>query len=235
MRRAWWTRVWWLVFLVALVPAAVFLLIAYLVSGQMKIFFGAAAGALLALYLSTRDTPPSYVEKWRQGSEGERRTAKVLKTLQKDGWRVWNDIRRPTGANFDHVIVGPPGIFVLDTKNYFGEATVVDGELKVQQIDDPEDRWTCEGIASRMRGAGFELNQRIKLTAIDRIWVQPVVVLWQRFPQRIAEITGRSVVYVVHGDEVVRWLRSQPPLPQPSQERVIALSERAFRDQGSHG
>jgi hypothetical protein len=156
--RVWRRRLWLPVFLASVVPAVAFLIAAFLVGGQAKVYFGAAAGGCLALYMWFRDSPPPHIENWRTGSDGERRTAKVLRPLEKEGWRVWHDIARPGGYNFDHVVVGPPGIFLLDTKNYLGEASIQDGELRVKWLEDPDDGWTRKGLTNRMRGASFELK-----------------------------------------------------------------------------
>jgi Nuclease-related domain len=126
---------------------------------------------------------------------------------------VWHDIARPGGYNFDHVVVGPPGIFLLDTKNYLGEASIQDGELRVKWLEDPDDGWTRKGLTNRMRGASFELKRWIETTTGARHWVQPVVVLWQSFPERIVEVSSPSSVYFVHGDELVSWLRMRPAQP----------------------
>ena len=32
-------------------------------------------------------------------------------------WLVVHDVARSDGTNFDHIVVGPPGVFVLDSKN----------------------------------------------------------------------------------------------------------------------
>jgi hypothetical protein len=46
---------------------------------------GALAGAAAALWFAIRDTPPSFVEHWRVGAEGERATEKALRPLERSG------------------------------------------------------------------------------------------------------------------------------------------------------
>ena len=53
-----------------------------------------------------------------RGLSGEERVADVLGKLP-DEFYVINDISTPTG-NLDHVVVGPTGIFVIETKNWRG-------------------------------------------------------------------------------------------------------------------
>ena len=57
-------------------------------------------------------------EAWRVGAEGERRTGRLLESLP-PGFTVFHDLRMPgSRANIDHVVVGPTGVFTVETKNY---------------------------------------------------------------------------------------------------------------------
>lgn len=71
-------------------------------------------------------------EKWERGAEGERRTALVLSTLPSGEWTVLHDMPWPgrPRANIDHVVIGPPGVFVIDSKNWTGSITAKDGILR---------------------------------------------------------------------------------------------------------
>ncbi len=65
-------------------------------------------------------------------SEGAGGTARVLAELPTLGWRVFNDMRWPGRryANIDHVVVGPTGVFVIDTLTWSGNIEVRDGILR---------------------------------------------------------------------------------------------------------
>lgn len=71
-------------------------------------------------------------EMWDRGAEGERATGEVLDGLQAQGWMVFHDVRWPgrQRANIDHVVVGPPGIFVIDAKNWTGRIEVRDNTFR---------------------------------------------------------------------------------------------------------
>lgn len=64
-------------------------------------------------------------EMFDKGADGEARTARALSRLGRD-WVVLHDVQWPGRrlANIDHVVVGPGGIFVIDTKNWAGRLTV---------------------------------------------------------------------------------------------------------------
>lgn len=64
-------------------------------------------------------------ESMRKGAAGEKSVAHTLSKLP-DEFRVVNDVPTPTG-NLDHVVIGPTGVFVIETKNWRG---IVDADGK---------------------------------------------------------------------------------------------------------
>jgi len=58
---------------------------------------------------------------WRRGADGERFVGWLLSRLP-DGWHVFNDVPvGERGANIDHVVIGPGGVFTINTKNISGK------------------------------------------------------------------------------------------------------------------
>jgi hypothetical protein len=58
--------------------------------------------------------------RWFSGRKGESRVTETLKSLP-DDYVVLNDIVLPDSkGNVDHVLIGPNGVFVIETKNYSG-------------------------------------------------------------------------------------------------------------------
>src|SRR5947207_10189694 len=55
---------------------------------------------------------------WRKGAVGEALVAGTLASLE-DDFVVINDISKRFG-NIDHVVIGPTGVYVIDTKNWKG-------------------------------------------------------------------------------------------------------------------
>lgn len=69
-------------------------------------------------------------QQWDKGAEGERRTAAVLSSLAARGYVVLDDLAIPgSKANIDHVVIGPAGVVVVETKAYTGRVNVSDGVL----------------------------------------------------------------------------------------------------------
>ncbi len=62
---------------------------------------------------------------WRRGARGERRTARRLRKLVQAGWTVLHDLAIPgSRANGDHLLIGPPGVFLVDSKAWHGTITM---------------------------------------------------------------------------------------------------------------
>lgn len=53
---------------------------------------------------------------WAQGAEGEEVVGEILEGLVADGWQVLHDVSFGRG-NIDHIVVGPGGLFTVETKS----------------------------------------------------------------------------------------------------------------------
>jgi hypothetical protein len=68
-----------------------------------------------------RFRPSEQARTWRRGAHGERRTARLLVRLTRDGFVVFHDLAVPgSPANVDHLVIGPSGVFVIDSKQWTG-------------------------------------------------------------------------------------------------------------------
>ena len=105
------------------------LMTARLLPWQPTFTAGVLAGGGLTLFLWAWDDPPEVIAKWGRGAAGERMTGKALRGLPAD-WYVRHDLQARYG-NLDHVVVGPGGVFLLDSKNLGGRALVENGVLQV--------------------------------------------------------------------------------------------------------
>jgi hypothetical protein len=81
---------------------------------------GLAAAALVGWRLRFR--PSTQARAWQRGAHGERQTARLLDRLSRDGYQVFHDLAMPgSPANIDHLVVGPSGVFVIDSKHWTGQ------------------------------------------------------------------------------------------------------------------
>ncbi len=66
---------------------------------------------------------------WQQGGEGEQQVGARLATLPA-GFAVLHDLRLPgSTANIDHLVIGPTGVWLIDTKSYNTPLRVADGTV----------------------------------------------------------------------------------------------------------
>jgi Nuclease-related domain len=80
---------------------------------------GLAIAVLVGWRLRFR--PSEQVTAWQRGAAGERRTARLLDRLTGDGYVVFHDLAVPNSpANVDHLVIGPTGVFVIDSKQWSG-------------------------------------------------------------------------------------------------------------------
>jgi hypothetical protein len=180
---------------------------------------GAVTGALLSLLIGARELVPGFVENWQQGAWGEEFTASVLTSLEREGWQVLHDL--PDGrGNWDHIAVGPGGIFLLDSKKHHGKITVDhrSGVIWENPFDDKLTRNDSKQAAA-LKGQAARVNERIQRRCGKRVWVEPVMVLWADFPQRQVSANG---VHFVHGSELVTWLGQQRPRKAPDVAAIVA-------------
>jgi hypothetical protein len=167
-------------------------------------FSAGCLGAFAVTFaLFVRDEPPQHVQNWKRGAEGERRTAKALKPLLRKGWTVEHDVQQQGRANLDHVLTGPSGVFLLETKNLAGTISLEDGVLAARQFDDADEVYRYRSLAPRLRGQAKELSARLQTESGRRTWVNAVAVIWGHFPQGL--VSHENVTYV-SGERLAAWL-----------------------------
>jgi len=82
-----------------------------------------------------RFRPSAEASAWRKGARGERRTARRLRRLIRRGYIAFHDLGMPGScANIDHLLIGPSGVFVIDSKQYTGRIRQSAGWPRVAQL-----------------------------------------------------------------------------------------------------
>jgi hypothetical protein len=105
------------------VGALVVLWVAWAVfDGRGWLLISIELGAIGAMLLANRVYSPQ-IDRWLQGAEGERQVGAILDRLSGDGWHALHDVSLGRG-NVDHMLVGPGGIFTIETKSNRGRIQV---------------------------------------------------------------------------------------------------------------
>ena len=100
---------------------------------------------------------------WRKGAVGESRLASASAELAAVGFHRLDD-RAIEGsrANIDHLFIGPPGLFVVDAKNWAGSVRVIksrltrndrSGDTEVEKL-----RLAAAHVGALLDGAGLRLR-----------------------------------------------------------------------------
>lgn len=66
---------------------------------------------------------------WEVGAAGERRVGDRLDRLRAHGWNVLHSIPLKSGADIDHLIIGPGGVFTINTKHHPGARVTGKGDF----------------------------------------------------------------------------------------------------------
>lgn len=176
------------------------------------------AGVIVGVLFALRMAPPPHVASWEFGAFGEELTAKELRRLEREGWIVLHDLANGP-ANFDHVVIGPAGIFCLNSKwSGYDLRWTEDGRLVGRHRYDEEIRMDVSAQVRRARGEAAALSEIIQKRSGEKVWVNPVIVWWGE-----VEHGGRSLdgVGVVQGKRLVDGLRKQKGRPVENVQAVV--------------
>jgi Nuclease-related domain len=184
-----------------------------LVVPRLSLVLGALAAMAAGWMLRFRPSPEAVA--WRRRAAGERRTARLLAALERHGWAVLHDLALPRSqANLDHLVIGPGGVFVIDSKQYRGRL----------QLDPTGRLWHGRfPLAPALRAVSFEADQAaLVLTDPDVVVVPILAVHGTQVPWGKVVADG---VPVVAARRLPSMLGQLPAVLGP--ERVAALAAQA--------
>lgn len=170
-----------------------------------------ALGVAISLAIATASYVPRLVrgrkeiQRLKRARDGERAVAECLDLLREDGHRVFHDIVR-TNFNIDHVIIGPKGVFTIETKTLnkrvgqdvplrFDGKTVYVGDAALP--DNP--------VPQAMAQASW-LKRTLADSTGKTFGVKPVVV----FPGWFVEPSEREEVWVLEPKALRGFLKNEP-------------------------
>jgi hypothetical protein len=90
---------------------------------QLGLPHGGLVGLVVAALVGwrLRFRPSEQARTWQRGAHGERRTARLLERLTRDDYLSFHDLAVPDSpANVDHLVIGPTGVFIIDSKQWTG-------------------------------------------------------------------------------------------------------------------
>lgn len=150
---------------------------------------------------------------WRLGADGELRTARLLEPLtgrtrrdrllhRPPRWRVLHSVPLDGGAaDLDHVLIGPPGICVINTRHHRHRTVLLDGERLVISGTATDAVPRARREATRVREL---LLPRLGPGGAD-VPVRPVIavvgtpVRVRRWPDDVVVATESALVHALRG------------------------------------
>jgi len=160
----------------------------------------AAIGLLVVAWQGTKPRGRRDLEPWVKGARGELMVAELLAELESAGFTTLHDLETDHG-NVDHVVVGPTGVFVLETKNWKGKLYPTKGHLM-------HDGRVADEVLTQVRRGTIETKRRLELAGFH-LWIEAVVVSTKaqvyrkrlEFPQ----------VTVIEAEDLVAFIRNRRP------------------------
>jgi hypothetical protein len=183
-----------------------------LLAPWLGLVLGGLAAVVAGWGLRFRPSPDAVA--WRRGATGERRTARLLEPLEQHGWAVLHDLAIPgSQANIDHLVIGPGGVFAIDSKQYRGRL----------QLDAVGKLWHGRyPLAPAVRAASWEADQAAQVLPDPGTAVVPIVAVhgvqvpWGKVVMDgVRVVTARRLpsmlrqLPVVLGPKRVAWLADQ--------------------------
>jgi Nuclease-related domain len=184
-----------------------------LLAPRLGLVVGGLAAVAAGWVLRFQPSPDAVA--WRRGAAGERRTARLLGPLERHGWAVLHDLAVPRGqANIDHLVIGPGGVFVIDSKQYRGRLRL-DAVGKLWHGRHP--------LGPTLGAVSWEADQAAQVLPDPGMAVVPVVAVHG------AQVPWGKVVTdgvpVVAARRLPSMLRALPAVLGP--ERVADLADQA--------
>ncbi|SDC09381.1 nuclease-related domain-containing protein [Streptomyces prasinopilosus] len=150
------------------------------------------------LRLIDRWRPDSEIRSWADGLTGERLTGRMLDRLRDRGWFTLHAIQWASGADVDHLAIGPAGVFSVNSQRHRGK-TIWYGDTAI----------TVNGFSTRHVAVGQAEARRISRALTARCGV---------------DVPVRPVIAVVHAAKLTIKGANPPVLVLPVERLAGVLS-----------
>ncbi len=177
----------------------------------------AVMGVAYASFRIWRNIPK--LRSLRQAMEGERVVGQFLERLRQHGFQVFHDVVGD-GFNVDHVLIGPPGVFTVETKTWskpaIGNAQVVfDGEtLKIGSFAPDRDPIV------QARAQASWLKQLLLESTGRKFEARPVIVFPGWF---VANSGGFRDLWVLEPKALPSFLQQEPARLSPEDVQLASF------------
>lgn len=153
-------------------------------------------------------------ERIEKGNAGEHKIAAVLDVLDGAGWVVLNDRYQSASSrtNIDHILVGPPGVCVIDSKNWSGDVRLDHRGISVGKY-----RRDGQLVSSEQQAAAVD---EVARTVISSVLTAPVLAF--AGDVGLAAPVYHQRVMLMQAEQLLPWLTQQPKHLTPQQVHQLA-------------
>ena len=164
---------------------------------------------------------------WRKGAPGEYEVGAELERLP-DDYLVFNDVSTQEFGNFDHIVIGPKGIFAIETKNWTGViGTNAEGEI----TRNGRPLWRSH-IRTLARKVMMLREQILVLIRRDDLFIGGLMV----FPKAYIEAGGKTRnILCLNLERLYDYFDKCPKRLQPNEIERIARVLKSIADINSEG
>lgn len=160
---------------------------------------------------------PTEATSWEVGAKGELIVGARLDKLKRDGWGVLPSVELRSGADIDHVVIGPPGVFTINTKHH-KDARIKVGD-RVVWVNGFEQRHYIRNSVHEADSAARRLTRACGMS----VKVTPVLAFVGAADLRV--VSKGAGVMVSHGEDIDSALRSLPGvLTLREREHVLSVA-----------
>ncbi len=129
----------------------------------------AAATLFLALVIVLKPLAEIYMDediRLTRGARAEESVGLTLNELTRDGWTVFHDIEQAGEGNVDHLVFGPNGVYMIETKaRRYENRQLIKARRQAAKLHDALGVWVTPVICLHERkGKAFRA---------DRVWIVP--------------------------------------------------------------
>ena len=141
-----------------------------------------------------------------------------LRNSLDDSYYLINDIRLSPHQNIDHIVIGPTGVFVIETKNYEGEIVCNKDVWVIRYYAGGEIKdYTIKSPTKQVKRNALKVKKTLEKINPD-IWINAIVVFTSN--NAILHLKDCSVP-ILKISELSEYIKSKRKLLSPQQVKTI--------------
>ena len=148
---------------------------------------------------------------WRRGAQGEEAVGRQLRKQGECRRVIHNVSFGKNDVDIGYVVIGSPGVFVLNTKNHLGGRVVA--FTSAIYVNGERQTYLAKSLAE-----GRRATKLLRSACGMDVQVKPVIVI---MASELSFIGSPVFVDVVAGKVIVKWLENQVPFLDPSKVESI--------------